>query len=212
VKKVVFTSFEFLNQNRYFTAGLFLIIPLSLSFREVRSTFLCYRSSQTPYHYPSERSEVLSFATGLLKPLILIIPSFPKVRSTRLCSQTLLLSYPLGLCASFAAGPSLVWSEVPAVLFGRPSSSVRGTMCAMDRGQVVQSEVLYMPLDQCQSVRSEVLSMLSDVCLTVHSEGSFHLPFRLPFLLSFALSFVLSSALSLSFPFLSLPPRPRRIF
>ena len=95
----------------------------------------------------------------------------------------------------------LVWSEVPGVLFGRPSSSVRGTMCAMDRGQVVQSEVLNVLLDQCQSVRSEVLSMLSDVCQTVHSVGSFHLPFRLPFLLSFALS----SALSLSFPFLSPP-------
>ena len=116
-----------------------------------------------------------------------------------------MLSYPLGLCASFVAGPSLVWSEVPAVLFGRLSSSVRGTIRAMDSGHAVQSEVLYMPLGQCQSVRSEVLSMLSDVCQTVHAVGSFHLPF----LLSFALSFALSSALSLSFPFLS-PPRPRR--
>ena len=94
-----------------------------------------------------------------------------------------------------------VWSEVPVVLFGRPSSSVRGTKRAMDSGHAVQSEVLYMPLDQCQSVRSEVLSMLSDVCQTVHSVGSLHLPF----LLSFALSFALSSALSLSFPFLSPP-------
>ena len=109
------------------------------------------------YHYPSEKSEVLSFATGLLRLLILIIPSFPKVRSTRLCSQALLLSYPLGLCASFAAGPSPRLVRGTCGAFGRPSSSVRGTMCAIDRGQVVQSEVLYMPLDQCQSVRSEVL-------------------------------------------------------
>jgi hypothetical protein len=98
-----------------------------------------------------------------------------------------------------------VWSEVPDMLLGRPSSSVRGTMCAMDRGQAVRSEVLYMLLDQCQSVRSEVLFMLSDVCQTVHSVGSFHLPFRLPFLLSFALSSALSSALSLFFPFLPPP-------
>jgi hypothetical protein len=78
-----------LNQNRYFTAGLFLIIS---------------------YHYPSKTSEVLSFATGPLiellslegawgtfiaySLLIQIILSFPKVRSTRLCSQALLLSYP----------------------------------------------------------------------------------------------------------------------
>jgi len=58
VQKVVFTSFEFLNQNRYFTAGLFLIISLSLSFKEVQSTFS---------------------ATGLLNFLI-IIPI--RVRST----------------------------------------------------------------------------------------------------------------------------------
>jgi hypothetical protein len=40
------------------------------------------------------------------------------------------------------------------VLFGRPSSSVRGTKRAMDSGHTVQSEVLDMPLDKCQSVRS----------------------------------------------------------
>ncbi len=38
--------------------------------------------------------------------------------------------YLFGLCASFAVGPSLVWSEVPAVLFGRPSSSVRAYAAA----------------------------------------------------------------------------------
>ncbi len=181
--------------------------PLSSIPIRVRSTFFC---SRTSYHIITFRRSLRYLYAYRL--LILIVPSFPKVRSTRLCTQTLLLSYPLGLCASFAAGPSLVWSEVPAVLFRRPSSSVRGTMCAMDRGQVVQSEVLYMPLDQCQSVRSEVLSMLSDVCQTVHSVGSFHLPFRLPFLLSFALSFALSSALSLSFPFLSPPDLGRNYF
>ena len=30
------------------------------------------------YHYPSEKSEVLSFATGLLKPLILTLQRSPK--------------------------------------------------------------------------------------------------------------------------------------
>jgi len=61
-KKVVFTSFKLLNQNRYFTAGLFLIIPLSLSFKEVRSTFS---------------------ATGLLNFLIIFLSlSFKEVRST----------------------------------------------------------------------------------------------------------------------------------
>ena len=39
-------------------------------------------------------------------------------------------SISFGLCASFVAGPSLVWSEGPVVLFGRPSSSVRAYAAA----------------------------------------------------------------------------------
>jgi hypothetical protein len=142
----------------------------------------------------------------------LIILSFPKVRSTCTCSRTLLLSYPLGLCASFAAGPS------PRL--------VRGTWYASRTPFVISPRycVCYGPWSRCpvrstvhavgsmsvRPVRSTIL--LSDVCQTVHSVGSFHLPFRLPFLLSFALSSALSSALSRSFPFLS-PPRPwRKLF
>ena len=53
----------FLNQNRYFTAGLFLIISLSLSFKEIRSTLsatgLLFIFLSFSYHYPSKRSEVL---------------------------------------------------------------------------------------------------------------------------------------------------------
>jgi hypothetical protein len=120
-----------------------------------------------------------------------------------------LLSYLLGLCASFVAGPSLrlvrgtggafrtsfVISPRYYTCYGQWSyCPVRGTIHAVGSMSV-------------RPVRST--SLLSDVCQTVHSVGSFHLPFCLPFLLSFALSFVLSSALSLSFPFLS-PPRPRR--
>ncbi len=128
----------------------------------------------------------------------LIILSFPKVRSTCTCSRTLLLSYPLGLCASFAAGPS------PRL--------VRGTWCASRTSFVTSPRYcVCCGLWSCCQVRSTVRAvrsmsvrpvgstiMLSDVCQTVHSVGSFHLPFRLPFLISFALS--------LSFPFLSPPP------
>ena len=135
---------NFLNQNRYFTAGLFLIIS---------------------YPYPSKESEVPDFLSFIIfkrslrycyclqppYPNYPVIPQGPK-HSSLLTGLIIILS--LGLCASFVAGPSLVWSEVPVVLFGRPSSSVRGTKRAMDSGHTVQSEVLDMPMDKCQSVRS----------------------------------------------------------
>ncbi len=48
------------------------------------------------------------------------------------------------------------------VLFGRPSSSVRGTKRAMDSGHTVQSEVLDMPLEMSvRPVRSLVCSWMS---------------------------------------------------
>jgi hypothetical protein len=169
--------------------------PLSFILIRVRSTFFCYRTS---YHIITFRRS-LRYLYCLQTPYLNrpVIPQGPK-HSSLLSDFIVILSFRsvCQLCGWTvpSSGPRyLRW------FFGRPSSSVRGTMCAMDRGQIVQSEVLYMPLDQCQSVRSEVLSMLSDVCQTVHSVGSFHLSFRLPFLLSFALSSALSSALSLSF-------------
>jgi len=74
----------------------------------------------------------------------------------------LIIILSLGLCPSFVAGPSFVWSEVPVVLFGRPSSSVRGTKRAMDSGHTVQSEVLDMPLEMSvRPVRSLVCSWMS---------------------------------------------------
>ena len=123
--------------------------PLSLSFKDVRSTFICYRTSFRIIIF--RRSLRYFYCLQSPYPNYPVIPQGPK-HSSLLPGLTVILS--LGLCASFVAGPSLVWSEVPVVLFGRPSSSVRGTKRAMDSGHTVQSEVLYMPLEKCQSVRS----------------------------------------------------------
>ena len=125
---------------------------LSLSFKDVRSTFICYRTSYRIIIF--RRSLRYFYCLQSPYPNYSVIPQGPK-HSSLLSGFIVILS--LGLCASFVAGPSLVWSEVPVVLFGRPSSSVRGTKRAMDSGHAVQSEVLYMPLDKCQSVRSEAL-------------------------------------------------------
>jgi hypothetical protein len=110
--------------------------------------------------------------------LILIIPSFPKVRSTRICSRTLLLSYLLGLCASFVAGPS------PRL--------VRGTGGAF-RTSFVISPRYYMCYGQwsCCPVRGTIHAVGSmsvrPVRSTLHALGCLsNCPFRR--ILSFALS------------------------
>ena len=122
---------------------------LSLSFKDVRSTFICYRTSYRIIIF--RRSLRYFYCLQPPYPNYPVIPQSPK-HSSLLSGFIVILS--LGLCASFVVGPSLVWSEVPVVLFGRPSSSVRGTKRAMDSNHTVQSEVLDMPLDKCQSVRS----------------------------------------------------------
>ena len=138
---------------------------LSLSLKEVRSTFflsfLNIFLHKSPKFYLSYRTSyrIIIFKRSLRYcyclqspyPNYPVIPQGPK-HSSLLTGLIVILS--LGLCPSFVAGPSLVWSEVPVVLFGRPSSSVRGTKRAMDSGHTVQSEVLDMPMDKCQSVRS----------------------------------------------------------
>ncbi len=96
--------------------------PLSFIPIRVRSTLFCYRTS---YHIITFRRSLRYLYAYRL--LILIILSFPKVRSTCTCSRTLLLSYPLGLSASFAAGP--------------PSSGPRYLVCFSDVFRH-QSEVL----------------------------------------------------------------------
>jgi hypothetical protein len=136
----------------------------------------------------------------------LIILSFPKVRSTCTCSRTLLLSYPSGLSASFAAGPS------PRL--------VRGTWCASRTSFVTSMRycVCYGPWSCCpvQStvravgsmsvcpVRSTI--MLSDVCQNCPFRRSLSFalsPFICPFICPFFCPFVCP------FPFLSFPIPPQ---
>ncbi len=83
-----------------------------------------------------------------------------------------------------------VWSEVPAVLFGWPLSSVQGTYYASDYCHTVGSEVPAVLSDYCQClVRCTycAFELLSNQ--TIHYPFHFHLPFHSPFLLPFRLPF-----------------------
>ena len=109
----------------------------------------------------------------------------------------LIIILSLGLCPSFVAGPSFVWSEVPVVLSDdlRHQSEVLNVLWTV----VILSSPRYYTCHWINvSPSGPEPSLLSDVCQTVHSVGSFHLPCHLPFRLPCRLPF--------PFHFLSYPP------
>jgi len=164
--------------------------PLSLSFREVRSTFLCYRTSQTPYLNRPVIPQGPKHSS-LLSDFIVIL-SFRSV--CQLCGWTV-PRLVRGTCGAFRT--SFVISPRYYVCYGPWSGRpVRGTIHAVGSMSVrpVRSTIHALGcLSNCPFRR--VLSFVLSFALSPFvCPFSFHLPFLLPFRLPFP------------FPFLSYPP------